>query len=380
MSEPKAPAAVQEIRISADSHVSEPPDLWEQGLPAKYRERAPRFPRVRRGVGLHARAGGWDPTERLKDMAADGISAEVLYPTLAKGIYEQAGDDPELAQACDRVYNDWMIEFCSAAPDRLWGQSHIGLWDMDYAVTELERCKEAGLRGATIWIIPPEGLPFTSTHYDRFWSAAEDLAVPVSMHINSGFGIYLERHFEDQVATVTRQSFGHKTIAMQALAELILSGTLERHPRLKLVIAEYEVGWIPFWLEDLDRKLGRSKGLGLPLQPSAYFNRQIYATFMQDGVGGFLLQRWGADNFLWSNDYPHGGGIWPYSDDVIENTLGHLSVPTRVKVLGQNVAQVYDMPIPNPMPRLPAPDTEAIWKRPWLKRKGFTFDKRTMGL
>ena len=370
----------QEIRVSADSHVSEPPDLWEKELPAKFRERAPRFPRVRRGVGLHARAGGWDPAERLKDMAADGISAEVLYPTLAKGIYEQCGHDPELAQACDRVYNDWMISFCRESPDRLWGQAHIGLWNIDYAIKELERCKKAGLRGATLWIIPPEGLPFTSDHYERFWSAAEELEMPVSMHINSGFGFYLERHFEDRVETVLRQSYGHKVVAMKALAELILSRALERHPRLQLVIAEYEVGWIPFWLEDLDRKFGRGKDLGLPQLPSVYFNRQVYATFMQDGVGGFLLQRWGADNFLWSNDYPHGGGIWPYSDDVIENTLAHLRGETRAKVLGQNVARVYGMPIPEPMPRQPAPDTEALWSRPWLKKKGFTFDKPTMGL
>ena len=380
MSNTEPSESIEEIRISSDSHVSEPPELWEVELPAKFRDRAPRFPRVKRGVGLHARTGGWDPVERLKDMAADGISAEVLYPTLAKGIFEFAGKDPELAQACDRVYNDWMIDFCKAAPDRLWGQAHICLWNMDYAVAELERCKDAGLPGATIWIIPPEGLPFASDHYERFWSAAEELATPISMHINSGFGIYLERHFEDRVGTIVRQSFGHKTVAMQALAELILSGALERHPRLKLVIAEYEVGWIPFWLEDLDRKMGRSKGVGLPLQPSAYFNRQIYATFMQDGVGGYLLQRWGADNFLWSNDYPHGGGIWPFSDDVIDNTLGHLSAQTRAKVVGQNVARVYDMPIPKPMPRQPAPDTDVIWKRPWLKRRGFTFDKPTMGL
>ena len=380
MTEAEGSASAREIRISADSHVSEPPDLWKKGLPAKFRDRAPRFPRVKRGAGLHARAGGWDAAERLKDIAADGISAEVLYPTLAKGIYEQAGDDPVLAQACDRVYNDWMIEFCAHAPERLWGQAHIGLWNMDYAVAELQRCREAGLRGATIWIIPPEGLPFTSDHYERFWSAAEDLDTPVSMHINSGFGIYLERHFEDRREIITRQSYGHKTVAMQALAELILSGALERHPRLRLVIAEYEVGWIPFWLEDLDRKAGRRESLGLSLAPSAYFNRQVYATFMQDGVGGFLLQRWGADNFLWSNDYPHGGGIWPYSDEVIENTLGRLSTQTRAKVLGQNVAKVYGMPIPEPMARQPAPDAERIWKRPWLKRKGFTFNKPTMGL
>ncbi|MEA2641909.1 MAG: hypothetical protein QOF51_3303, partial [Chloroflexota bacterium] len=249
----------QEIRISADSHMSEPPDLWEKELPASYRDRAPRFPRVKMGEGLHARPGGWDVGARLADMAADGIAAEVLYPTLAKDIYIQCGDDPELAQACDRVYNDWMIEYCQEAPDRLWGQAHIGLWNVDYAIKELERARDGGLKGATLWIIPPEGLGWTTDHYERFWSAAEELAMPMSMHINSGFGIYnVQRQgaqfTENRLTLVARQSYGHKAVAMQALTELILSGAFERHPRLKLVLAEYEVGWIPFWLEDLDRK------------------------------------------------------------------------------------------------------------------------------
>lgn len=382
-------AKPQEVRISADSHMSEPPDLWEKRLPAKYRDGAPRFPRVQLGRGNHSRAGGWDPVERLKDMAADGISAEVLYPTIAKGIYDQAGHDPDLAAACDVVYNDWLIEFCQHAPDRLWGQAVISLWDMDYATKELERVKKAGLKGATIWVLPPEGLPFTSGHYDRFWAAAQDLEMPVSMHINTGFGMYTEAYIgrseggEDRFASAARRAFGHKAAIAQTVTELMLSGVLERYPRLKLVMAEFEIGWIPFWLEDLDRKSGSSRERlgGLSLAPSEYFNRQVYATFTQDGVGGYLLQRWGADNFLFSNDYPHSGGVWPYSDETIELTLGELSAEVRAKVLGQNVAKLYDLPMPASMPREQAPDGDAIWPRKWLKKPAeYSFAKPTMGL
>ncbi|MEA2640676.1 MAG: hypothetical protein QOF51_2070 [Chloroflexota bacterium] len=377
-------AAGAEIRVSADSHVAEKPDLWERNLPAKYRDRGPRFPRIQLGRGNHAVSGGWDPVQRLKDMAADGIAAEVLFPTLAKDIYVQCGEDPELAQACDRVYNDFMIEFCSEASERLWGQAHIGLWNMDYATAELARAKQAGLRGATIWIIPPPGLGFTTDHYERFWSAAEELDMPISMHINTGFGFYTDRSHEDRMATVARQSYGHKMVAMQALSELILSGVFERHPRLKMVIAEYEVGWIPFWLEDLDRKFARRSEPLTPLKPSDYFNRQIYATFTQDGVGGFLLQQWGANNFMWSNDYPHPGGVWPFSDDVIELTLGNVSPESRAKIVGGTVAKVYGMPIPTPMPRLPRPeipDDTGVWERGWVKHRGeYTFIKPEMGL
>lgn len=377
-----------ELRVSADSHVSEPPDLWERGLPAKYRDDAPHFPKVQLGRGNHSRPGGWDPVERLKDMAVDGVSAEVLYPTLAKHIYDQAGHDIDLAAACERVYNDWMMEFCREAPDRLWGQAQIGLWDMDFAVEELERAKKGGLQGATIWVVPPKGLPFTSDHYDPFWAAAQDLEMPVSMHINAGFGFYAEATEargdgrEDRIAGSARRAFGHKAAAAQAVTEMILSGVFERFAGLKFVLAEFEVGWIPFWLEDLDRKSGGSRKDGsLTLTPSEYFNRQVYATFTQDGVGGYLLQQWGADNFLWSNDYPHGGGVWPYSDETIALTLGRVAPEAKAKVLSQNVAAVYGLPVPEPMPRQPAPDPETLWPRPWLKREGeYTFAKTAMGL
>lgn len=381
MTQPNIP----QVRISADSHVSERPDMWEKGLPAKYRDRALTFPRVEIGRGNHARPGGWDPVERLKDMAADGIAAEVLYPTLAKSIYEQVmdGGDIEVAKASDRVYNDWMIEYCSEAPERLWGQAHIGLWDMDYAIGETERTKREGLKGVTLWAAPPPDLPWTSDHYERFWSACEEMDVTVSMHINSGFGAYVNRRGGDQYANVMRQAFGHKTVIMQTVAELILSGALERHPRLKLVLAEFECGWIPFYLEDLDRKFGRRKDMNMNLLPSEYFSRSIYATFMEDGVGGFLLQRWGADNFLFANDYPHPGGIWPHTDDAITLALADVSDETRAKVTSQNVAGLYGQPIPEPMPRTQTTfkDEDVKWTRPWLKKAGeFTFDKPKMGL
>ena len=382
-------AVTDDIRVSADSHVSEPPDLWERELPAKYRDRALHFPNVELGKGLHARVGGWDPVERLKDMAADGSSAEVLYPTLAKSVFIQFFTEPldlDLAKAGERVYNEWLIEYCQEAPDRLWGQAFLGLWDIDHAIHEMERAKSNGLKGVTTWVIPPDDLPWTGDHYERFWSAAEDLEMPISLHINTGFGAYVTRpnelRGENPVATASRQSTGHKIVIMQTLTDLLLSGVFERHPRLKVVLAEFEVGWIPFFLEDLDRKSGRHSNLGLRLLPSEYFTRNVFATFMQDAVGGYLLQRWGADNFMSSNDYPHGGGIWPFWDDNVALTLSGLTPEVRRKVVGETAARVYGMPMPTPLARRPRPaEADSIWPRPWLKKAGeFTFDKPKMGL
>src|SRR5215212_1040621 len=113
-----------EVLISADSHVAEDPDFWVTHLPAKYRDAAPRFPKRQVGQSrFEGKAGGYDPNERLKEMAQDGVSAEVLYPSLGLRLY--AMEDAELQEACFRVYNDWLLEYCSVALDRLLGVSLI---------------------------------------------------------------------------------------------------------------------------------------------------------------------------------------------------------------------------------------------------------------
>ncbi len=365
-----------EVRISADSHMAEPLDLWQRRMPERFRDRALQWQGQRIGKGQYRREGGWEPGPRLKDMAADGVVADVLYPTRAKSVF-RLDYDPEISEASARVYNDWLIEFCQEAPDRLWGQALIPLWNVENAIEEMDRAKQAGLVGATVWMIPPEGLSFASDHYERFWAAAADLEMPVSMHINNGFGAYSEaaedtRSRASDMSRIESLSFtasGHKKITMDTLTDIICSGVLGRHPRLKVVVAEVEVGWIPFWLEELDKRTRRKQSLDL--LPSEYFYRQVYATFTEDPVGGHLLSRWGADNFMWSNDYPHPGvgDVWLFSGALIARDLGHLSPQTRAKVLRENVAKLYGKPIPVPMPAPSEPDpSRDEWRK---EREGF---------
>src|SRR5438093_2435134 len=172
----------REQRISADSHMTEPPDLWEKRLPSALRDRAPRFPN-RDTDNPNVRVGGWDPGERLKDQAYDSISAEVLYPT--RGAVAWVSGDAELEEACCRVYNDWLIEFCAEAPHRLWGLAMISLWNIGHAVRELERSRKGGMRGATIGLCPAEDLLYGSEHYEKFWAACQDLGMSVNLHILS---------------------------------------------------------------------------------------------------------------------------------------------------------------------------------------------------
>jgi predicted TIM-barrel fold metal-dependent hydrolase len=309
-----------EPRISADSHMTEPPDLWEKRLPAALRDRAPRFSQRDNASG-HGRAGGWDPYERLKDQAYDSISAEVLYPT--RGNVAWVMGDVALEEACCRVYNDWMIEFCSVAPQRLWGLAMISLWNIEHAVQELERCRKAGLRGATIGLMP------------------------------------------DGTA-------GHKWDCMKAAGNMVAAGVFEGYPGLHLVVAEAGVGWIPFFAQEFDyyqMSFGPSgSGLGrqrdLPQPPSAYIYRQVCGAFIRDAVGCKLLPEYGGDTFMWSNDYPHSACIWPGATQFIAQDLSHLMPEARAKVLCGNAARLYNA---GQLPPLPDPAEDVKDLEAWNK-------------
>jgi len=343
-----------DVLISADSHVSEDGDLWSSRLPARLKDSAPRFGNRRADSGnsrFEGKSGGWDPNERLKEMAQDGVSAEVLYPTLGLRLFGL--DDPELQEACFRVYNDWVIDYCSVAPDQLVGVGCVSVYDVDRGVRELERCKKNDLRGALIWQAPHPDLPFTSDHYERFWAAAQDLEMPVSLHIltghnysKDGLGATGQRSgVEHYRGTVNLKAFD----AINAVFDLIFYGVLERYPRLKFVIVENEIGWIPFFLQQWDYYYRRKTETSAPPTaepPSAYFYRQMYATFFDDAVGAHNLGWWGVNNCMWSNDYPHPNSTWPHSRDVIGRHLGHIQTDDQTKLLCTNVAGLYGLKIP----------------------------------
>jgi predicted TIM-barrel fold metal-dependent hydrolase len=345
-----------DVRISADSHVAEPLDLWETRFPAALRDRAPHFNSL--PTTSHTRAGGWDPELRIKDMAVDYITAEGLYPSLGgRGLDIE---DDVLAEAIATAYNDWLAEFCQYAPDRLWGLAVIPLWNVAYALKELERAKKMGLVGSSIWMAPPASLPFYSPHYERFWSVSEELQMPVSLHINTGFGPFMERPVSGSIEGVAFRAHGHAAVGKEALTQIILAGVLDRHPRLKVIVAEINMGWVPFWLQELDentqRYAHRASGSAmndiakLDMLPSEYYARQCYSTFMDDTVGAYQVARWWHHTAMWSTDYPHWNGIWPKGTEVLNRTLTPLSPEQRYDVVCGNVARLYNKPVPPPLP------------------------------
>ena len=375
---------MEEVVISSDSHVIEVPDLWEKGLPLSLRERAPKAyfdekrdawmfgsPEVqaqavgglfmagqrpdelesfRRAGFSVARPGGWDPIERIKDMKTDGVSAEVLYPSLGLGLY--CVEDPAFQEALFQAYNDWVIDYCAKVPDRLYAIALLSMFDVDHAIAEMERCKKRGIVGTMIWQVPHPKLPFSDSHYERFWAASQELELPVHLHILTGFGGSMKRQTSHGVSRC-RIGVNQTREIEDALFEIIFSGVLERYPKLKVVSVENEIGWIPFWLGQCDKAFKRhrhSEKLPIDKLPSEYFQRQAYATFFNDQVGGKLFSWWGVDNCMWSNDYPHQNSTWPNSREVINRDMGHLPAADRDKLLNVNVRKLYNLKAPASLP------------------------------
>jgi len=339
-----------EIIISADSHVMEPHDFWEKALPPSLRDQAPRYPAPKVGEGFQGRPGGHDPNERLKEMATDGVSAEVLYPTLGLGQFGL--DDARLQEACFRLYNDWLIEYCQVALDRLVGVPNIACYDIDHAVKELERCTKAGLKGALIWQAPHPDMPLYSDHYNKFWEAAQALDAPISLHILTGHN-YSKNMDARKGVEHYRGSVNLKMASgTDAWFDLMFYGVLDRYPRLKFVFVEFEMGWIPFYLQQWGYYYRRFRGVNPPpmqKDPREYWATQMYATFFNDAVGAHYFEWGDADGYMWSNDYPHPNSTWPHSRDVIQRDMGHLPTEKRAKLVCDNVADLYGLKVPEPV-------------------------------
>ena len=361
--------------ISADSHVVEPPELFAP-LRKRFGDRAPRvvetddfgaqldlgdgrlglpiggffqvgfdFNRpetvveMRRGYGL-ARPGCYDIEARLADQDHDGVDAEVLYPSVLFNVYQI--EDVDIVNATFAAYNDWTADYCASAPNRLFGLACIQLRDLDSAIAEMERAKELGHVGVCIPATAPPDRPYTDPWYDRFWDAAQQMRMPLTMHIFTGA---TANHGVNHPQAAYALAF---TGVMFTIADLITSGVFERFPDLKIVPTEFETGWVGIMLRRLDMvwlRRGGPNGPGhVPRPPSDYWKQNFLVTFEDDEIGVHTRHISGHHTLMWGNDYPHGDSVFPNSQKVIDEIMVDCTDAERFDMTVRNVVELYDLP------------------------------------
>ena len=368
--------------ISSDSHVFEPVDLWTSRIEPKFRDRCPRMVRTDRGdywycdgkegsgVGPGAQAGfrfddpdklshvdiqenvrpgGYVPGERLKDMDLDGIDVDMMYPTAGLFHYRLAVDG-ELLSAILGTYNDWLAEFCKPYPDRLKGIGMINIDDVDEGVRELERCANLGLVGAMIPTSLAEGKSYALPDYEPLWAAAQDLRVPLSLHIGTSRSgpdeNLLPPHLWSPSVFVNLDPPLRDT-----LCDMIFAGVFERYPELRVGSIENELVWAAHFLEQMDFTYSqRPPGEGYrwrrfeeDMLPSDYFHRNVFLSFQESALGVRLRDVIGVDGMLWGSDYPHFESTFPRSRETLEGILADCTEEEKVKIAGGNAARVYNL-------------------------------------
>lgn len=382
--------------ISADSHVNEPPEAWAR-VQKEYGDRAPRVakdpPGVPKGtwllidglppVGLSHYSkgmvvsknqgiseveqekhfetirfnenfryedypGGWEPAARLRDQDIDGVQAEILFSSAVRQLYSIT-DEP-FQRAIFRSYNAWLQEFCSYNPIRLIGLAILSILDVVHTVADIDEYAKRGFRGVQIPTrIRDSG--YYEPKYEPMWAALEETGMIVNVHTSATQGIARKHYEGPRDVEPKKQSLGlanKQAPAQQFLGNLILSGVFDRHPKLKVVCAEFDVGWVANLVQQVDYWFGRASTYDAErninkLAPSTYFKTNAFFTYQDDRAGVLTTPVFGADNFLWASDYPHGVTTWPNSQATVDRNCAGIDPAVKRKLNRDNVAKLYGL-------------------------------------
>ena len=378
--------------ISVDDHVVEPPHVWQRWLPAKLRDRGPRvvqdscettfapgsnlanykkggpgplvdwwiyeglqkpIPQVMACAGFPPesltlepiafgamRAGCHDPKARLADMDMNRTERSLCFPTFPRfaGQTFTEAKDKELALACVRAYNDWMIdEWCGDSGGRLIPLCIVPMWDPALCAAEVWRNAARGCRAVAFTELPANlGLPSihaANRHWDPFLAACDETGTVVSMHIGSGSKFLSTSEDAPQGVGIALTNLN----ATMSMADWLLSGALARFPRLKIAFSESQVGWMPFLLERLDTLFVKSKawaGLdpSITEPPSSYVKGRVFGCFFDDMIGVDLRHRIGIEQLVFETDYPHQDSTWPNTDRIVSQ-IGERVSPAELEML-----------------------------------------------
>jgi predicted TIM-barrel fold metal-dependent hydrolase len=382
--------------LSVDDHLIEHPRVWQDRLPAKFKENGPKIIEDARGhhvwlyegriypnIGLNAVAGKspeqfgmeplryddmipgcYDPNERLKDMDLDGVHGALCFPSFpgfAGGVFQRA-EDKQLAAVCVEAWNDFHIdEWCATAPDRFIPLCILPTWDPLLATKEIERVAEKGAKAITFPENPiPLGLPsFHTDHWDRVFDACEAADLPLCLHFGSSgfvpsFGTLAAPDVSKIMdGTAPPQAPFVVSIALFATnlmwttVDLLFSPVFYRHPKLKFALSEGGIGWIPYIMERADYSWERHRwyqDINKETRPSDLFRKHFWGCFIDDFFGVANRDVIGVDRITYEVDYPHSDSNWPNSRKRVAEMLADVPDEDAHKIVELNTRELYNFP------------------------------------
>jgi predicted TIM-barrel fold metal-dependent hydrolase len=341
--------------ISTDDHNLEPLHLWEERLPAKWKDKAPKLYRDAHGAlaleaegkellpkGINEDVSGglpgyWDIGEKIKAMDAEGIDVSFMFHGVTQGLNRL--DDKELYAACVEVYNEWLIGYCRPHRDRLVPIAILPAFlRPDAAAEYVQRIQGLGYKALQMPAFP-RGVRYNSRSMDPLWEAIQDSGIPLMFHV----GPYIEFVGNGSTgANITRNLAPYRGL----LAQLVFSGALERHPGLNVVFCEGGATWVAQAIADMDyivQTYHSELQPKLGVMPSEIWRRQCYASFIVDAAALRLVDLIGEDNIMWGADYPHAEGTWGYTNDMLSDMWKTLGPVAGAKFLGGNAARLWKL-------------------------------------
>ena len=374
--------------IDVDTHITEPAGVWTDRVASKWGNKVPHIRQIdgmdmwfigdepAGGPGFYTMAGhddtfpdvpkgyddipaaSYDAKARLELMDEEGIYAMVLYPNLGgfgSGGFLRLGE-PALMLECVRAYNDFLVDWSSADPNRLLPVMALPFWDIDASVKEIERSAAKGHR-AVLFGSRPESFgepPLASLHWDPVWAATQAAGLSISFHIGSGD---LGHIVNDKAGMGTKANFSRAgSLALldnqNCLANLLFGGVCARFPDLDFVSVESGVGWLQCVLEMFDWQWTNGdvakEHPEYDLLPSEYFKRQVYGSFWFEKKGIEAALTDFPDNLMWETDYPHPTSQYPspnssaeHPADYAQKALANIPEETVRKVLQDTPARIY---------------------------------------
>jgi predicted TIM-barrel fold metal-dependent hydrolase len=349
-----SPLPAGTVVVSADSHVMEKEDLWKDRLPSEFKDRAPKLWYDENGFShleaegrlldvpglntmlVEGREGMRDVNIRLAEITAEGVDKELIFPQRTLSLV--ALQDLPLRDACMRAYNQWLAEYCKAAPTRLYGVGILNWWEPEKAKDNIAELKAMDYRAIEIPSLPP-GVYYNSKSMEPLWDAIEESGYPLSFHI----GENATTRGAGALGTFQMQSFqGFRRL----FGLLTFSGILERHPKLEVVFTEGGIHWVAAALFDADRiyrDFETEMHPKLAEMPSYYWWQNCHATFQEDPVGLKLIDDFGAHKAIWASDYPHPESTLGYSAQVIRDIFDTVGPEKGKMIVGGNALKLWDL-------------------------------------